>query len=255
MTTAKFKPLTFSVGLRLVQCSEHFHFHDFGRFLLVACMILLCNHKRTEFCLKKVKVKVILRPTVSRPVCPGVRHSSKMKLFYDWQSASLGARFLLSLWRFRVSWCGAPPLTRGWVCNLLVQLRLGLARAVTLGSKSCRTHGHILLSHLILPQPGEPGPRIYIPQEQGGPVIPPGTGFTFCRLLRLKVEVTLGPTVSRPVLLYNCFWALQEQSHDLQLQLIYDRQSVLVSGAHLGPVTNFSSSLKFLLDSCRFEIL
>jgi hypothetical protein len=50
---------------------------------------------------------------------------------------------------------------------------LGLARAVTLGSKSRRTHGHILLSHLRLPQHGRPGPRIYIPQEQGGPVIPP----------------------------------------------------------------------------------
>jgi hypothetical protein len=39
----------------------------------------------------------------------------------------------------------------------------------------------------------------------------------------------------------------------------YDRrsvgQSVLVSGAHLGPVTNFSVSLKFPLDSCRFVIL
>jgi hypothetical protein len=32
-------------------------------------------------------------------------------------------------------------------------------------------------------------------------------------------------------------------------------QSVLVSGAHLGPVTNFSFSLKFLLDSCGFVIL
>jgi hypothetical protein len=30
-------------------------------------------------------------------------------------------------------------LTRGWVCNLLVQLLLGLARVVTLGSKSRRT--------------------------------------------------------------------------------------------------------------------
>jgi hypothetical protein len=29
------------------------------------------------------------------------------------------------------------------------------------------------------------GPRIYIPQWQGGPVIPPGTGFAFRRLLRL----------------------------------------------------------------------
>jgi hypothetical protein len=80
---------------------------------------------------------------------------------------------------------GAPSLTRGWVYNLLIQLFLGLARAVTLGSESRRTHGHILLSHLRLPQPGEPGPRIYIPQEQGGPVIPPGTGFPFRRLLRL----------------------------------------------------------------------
>jgi hypothetical protein len=29
------------------------------------------------------------------------------------------------------------------------------------------------------PQPGGPGPCIYIPQEQGGPVIPPGTVFPF----------------------------------------------------------------------------
>jgi hypothetical protein len=35
-----------------------------------------------------------------------------------------------------VSYFVAPSLTRGRVCNLLVQLLLGLARAVTLGSKS-----------------------------------------------------------------------------------------------------------------------
>jgi hypothetical protein len=29
------------------------------------------------------------------------------------------------------------------------------------------------------------GSRSYIPQEQGGPVIPPGAGLPFCRLLRL----------------------------------------------------------------------
>jgi hypothetical protein len=50
---------------------------------------------------------------------------------------------------------------------------------VTLGFKSCRTHGHILLSHLRLPQLGGRGARIYIPQVQSGPVIPPGTGFPF----------------------------------------------------------------------------
>jgi hypothetical protein len=42
-------------------------------------------------------------------------------------------------------------------------------------------------------------------------------------------------------------------------ELIYNRQSVdqsvLVSGAHLGPVTHFSFSLKFLLDIYGFVIL
>jgi hypothetical protein len=36
-----------------------------------------------------------------------------------------------------------------------------------------------------LPQPGGSGPHIYIPQEQGGPVIPPSTGFPFHHLLML----------------------------------------------------------------------
>jgi hypothetical protein len=42
----------------------------------------------------------------------------------------------------------------------------------------------MLLSHLRLPQPGGPVPRIYIPQEQGGPVILPGTGLLSHHLLR-----------------------------------------------------------------------
>jgi hypothetical protein len=69
------------------------------------------------------------------------------------------------------------------VCNLLLLL---LASAVPLGLKSRGTQGHILLSQFLrLFQPGRPGPRIYIPQEQGGPDIPPGTGFPFCRFLLL----------------------------------------------------------------------
>jgi hypothetical protein len=44
----------------------------------------------------------------------------------------------------------------------------------------------------------------------------------------------------------------------LKLKLIYDRQSVdqsvLVSGAHQGPATNFSFSMKFPSHSCRFVI-
>jgi hypothetical protein len=43
------------------------------------------------------------------------------------------------------------------------------------------SRSYFTVSDLILPQPGGPGPLSYIPQEQGGPVIPPGTGFPFRR--------------------------------------------------------------------------
>jgi hypothetical protein len=44
---------------------------------------------------------------------------------------------------------------------------------------------HFTVSNSRLPQLGGTGPLIYIPQEQGGLIIPIGTGFPFCRLLRL----------------------------------------------------------------------
>jgi hypothetical protein len=61
--------------------------------------------------------------------------------------------------------------------NLLLQLLLGLARAVIIGSKSCSTHVHILLIW--------DSPNLEVPLEQGGPVIPPDTGFPICHLLGL----------------------------------------------------------------------
>jgi hypothetical protein len=71
-----------------------------------------------------------------------------------------------------------PSLTRGRIYNLL--LLLVLANAVQLGLESRGTQDQILLSPFLrLPQPGGPGPRIYIPQEHCCPVIPPGTGFPF----------------------------------------------------------------------------
>jgi hypothetical protein len=90
--------------------------------------------------LPQVEVDDNLRPTVSRTVCFGP----------DFCFLSENC----------VSLCGATSLTRGWVCNLLVQLLLGLARAVTFGSNHHRTLDHVLLSHMRLPQPGRPGPRI-----------------------------------------------------------------------------------------------
>jgi hypothetical protein len=142
----------------------------------------------------EVEVEVILRLTVSQYVLVTstlvglVTRSLRLKLICDRRSVGQCVlvsgsclepvtRSFFSVWQLWVSWCSAPSLTRGCVCNLLVQFLLGLARAGTLGSKSRRTRDHILLSHLRLPQPGGPGSRIYIPQEQGGPVIPPDTGL------------------------------------------------------------------------------
>jgi hypothetical protein len=79
-----------------------------------------------------------------------------------------------------VYWCGTLCLTRGQVCRL--KLLLALARAVILGSESRGMRDHILLSDSRLLQPGGPGLSIYIPQEQGDPVKPPGTGVPFRRL-------------------------------------------------------------------------
>jgi hypothetical protein len=61
----------------------------------------------------------------------------------------------------------------------------GVCNAVTQWSESHRTRNHVLLSHLRLPQPRGPDSRICNPQEQGGPFMTLGTGFTLRRLLRL----------------------------------------------------------------------
>ena len=56
----------------------------------------------------------------------------------------------------------------------------GLTSAVILMSESRGSHDHILQSQIRdSPQPGGPGPHIYVPQEQDGPVILPHTGSVF----------------------------------------------------------------------------
>jgi hypothetical protein len=100
--------------------------------ILICCRRLGSKRCRAE---SSSKFKVILRPTVSRSVCLGIKHPSGA---YD--------QIFVTVRHLRVCSCGALSLTRGRVCRL--QLLLALASAVIIGSESLGTRNHILLSQI-----------------------------------------------------------------------------------------------------------
>jgi hypothetical protein len=141
--------------------------------------------KRSLLCSEKANAFPLIR-TLNNT---SPKSKSNSKLLYGWQSVCLGIEYpcgtcdqiLFPVGMLLFEICGlvsmGHPLWRedgSAICGVITQW-----------SESLRTRNHTLLSHLRLHQPGGPGSRIYIPQEQGGPVIPPGTGFPLCRLLRL----------------------------------------------------------------------
>jgi hypothetical protein len=82
-----------------------------------------------------LSLSLMLRPTVSRPVCLGIKHPSGA--YYQ---------IFITFRRLRVCWCAAPSRTKGQFCRL--QLLLVLASSVILGFESHETHDHILLSQI-----------------------------------------------------------------------------------------------------------
>jgi hypothetical protein len=111
----------------------------------------------------------------------------------DGQSASLSC-CQAPIWGLRPDFYYCQTVAGLLMWGALSDERMGLPFTIAAGpcqSSHSRVRvpgdswSYFTVSDSRLPQPGGPGPRIFIPKEQGGPVLPPGICFPFRRLLRL----------------------------------------------------------------------
>jgi hypothetical protein len=94
------------------------------------------------------------------------------------------------------------------------------------------SQSHFTFSDSRLTQPGRSGPHIYIPEEQGGLVISPDTGFPTIRVAKVKV---LDPASTREIVTfclhpeYYKFWLPKsgELKENNTLILIFDIAYIL----------------------------
>jgi hypothetical protein len=101
---------------------------------------------------------------------------------------------------------------------------------------------YFTVSNLMLSQPGGPGPRIYIqlhPRTLGYLVIASYDSHCYGGGIGTRLHAGVNA------------WSKSKSHYDRQSV----GQSVLVSGAHLGPATNFSISLRFSFRQLRFVML
>jgi hypothetical protein len=119
-----------------------------------------------------IKVKFMLRPTISRPVYLGIEHPSEAQ-----DQILITVRQLRFVDMGRLPWRedGSVVYNCCWP---------SLAQSFS-GPSQRDSWPYFTVSDSRLPELGGSGLIIYIPQWQCAPVIPPGTGFHFRRLLRL----------------------------------------------------------------------